>query len=101
MSFALFFLAEYANIILMGFFISIVFLGGWLPFPYLDYIIPTSFHFIIKIFIIVFSFIWVRSTLPRFRFDQLMILGWKVLLPIAVLNIVITALVLLWKNGLY
>ena len=76
-SFALFFLAEYSNIILMSFFISLIFLGGWLPIIGLDFIIPVSFHLILKVFIIVFSFIWIRATLPRYRFDQLMILGWK------------------------
>jgi len=95
MSFALFFLAEYANIIIMGFFITIIFFGGWLPFPFLEYIIPISFHFIIKIFIIIFSFIWVRSTLPRFRFDQLMILGWKLLLPLSLGWLIFTGSILI------
>jgi len=91
MSFALFFLAEYSNIILMSFFISIVFLGGWLPIFILDYIIPTSFHFALKVFFIVFSFIWVRATLPRYRFDQLMILGWKCLLPMSIGWLILTS----------
>lgn len=95
MSFALFFLAEYSNIILMSFFIVIVFLGGWLPFPYLSFIIPKTFHFALKVFFIIFSFIWVRSTLPRFRFDQLMILGWKCLLPLSLGWLILTSSILI------
>jgi len=96
MSFALFFLAEYSNIILMSFFISIVFLGGWLPIPILSYFIPISFHFALKVFFIVFSFIWVRATLPRYRFDQLMILGWKCLLPMSLGWLILTASILIF-----
>ena len=95
MSFALFFLAEYSNIILMSFFIVIVFMGGWLPINLLNYIIPISFHFAIKVFIIIFSFIWVRATLPRYRFDQLMILGWKCLLPMSIGWLILTSSILI------
>jgi len=95
MSFALFFLAEYSNIILMSFFIVIVFLGGWLPIPLLVFFIPSSFHFALKVFVIIFSFIWIRSTLPRFRFDQLMILGWKTLLPLSLGWLIFTSSVLI------
>ena len=95
MSFALFFLAEYSNIILMSFFIVIVFLGGWLPIPILTLIIPSSFHFALKVFVIIFSFIWIRSTLPRFRFDQLMILGWKTLLPLSLAWLIFTSSMLI------
>jgi len=96
MSFALFFLAEYSNIILMSFFICIVFLGGWLPIFLLEYLIPASFHFALKVFFIVFSFIWVRATLPRYRFDQLMILGWKCLLPMSIGWLILTSSVLIF-----
>lgn len=80
----------------MSFFISLVFLGGWLPIPFLGLFIPISFHFSIKIFIIIFSFIWVRATLPRFRFDQLMILGWKCLLPLSLGWLILTSSILLF-----
>lgn len=95
MSFALFFLAEYSNIILISFFIVILFLGGWLPIPILEYFIPHSFHFMLKVLLIIFSFIWIRSTLPRFRFDQLMILGWKCLLPLSLSWLIFTASILI------
>ena len=78
MSFALFFLAEYANIILISVFISIIFLGGWGGSFYFS-----SIFFSLKISFCLFIFIWVRTTLPRFRYDQLMRLGWKVFLPIS------------------
>lgn len=80
----------------MSFFISIVFLGGWLPIIFLDNLIPVSFHFALKVFFIVFSFIWVRATLPRYRFDQLMILGWKCLLPMSIGWLILTSSVLIF-----
>nr|AUO29183.1 NADH dehydrogenase subunit 1 [Vannella croatica] len=92
--FGLFFLAEYSNIILMSFFISLIFLGGWLPIIGLDLIIPISFHLPLKVFIIIFSFIWIRSSLPRYRYDQLILLGWKILLPLSLLWLVITGFIL-------
>jgi len=79
MGFALFFLAEYANIIAMSVIITIVFLGGWLTI----FSIPFSIIFIAKILFILILFIWVRTTFPRFRYDQLMRLGWKVFLPLS------------------
>lgn len=79
----------------MSFFTVIVFLGGWLPIPLLEYIIPKTFHFALKVFLIIFSFIWVRSTLPRFRFDQLMILGWKCLLPLSIGWLILTSSILI------
>ena len=84
----------------MSFFISIIFLGGWLPIIGLDYIIPSSFHFALKVFIIVFSFVWVRATLPRYRFDQLMILGWKCLLPLSIGWLILTSSVLIFFDFL-
>jgi len=78
--FTFFFLAEYSNIILMSSIIVILFLGGWLPFLGL---VNNCFYFIIKILFIMFLFIWIRATLPRYRYDQLMYLGWKIILPIA------------------
>jgi NADH-quinone oxidoreductase subunit H len=93
MSFALFFLGEYANMILMSGMTTILFLGGWLapfgvePFTW----IPGVIWFILKVCFCLFVFLWVRATFPRFRYDQLMRLGWKVFLPLSLLWLVITA----------
>ena len=96
MRFALFFLAEYANIIVISAVVAILFWGGWLrPFPnvealaFLD-LIPGWIWFFGKMFVFLYIFIWIRATLPRYRYDQLMRLGWKVLIPIAIGNIVVT-----------
>ena len=98
MKFALFFLAEYANVVVASAFITTLFLGGW-QFPYLqDFGLPAFWvsiiqilTFCLKVFFMVIFFIWVRWTIPRFRYDQLMNLGWKVMLPIALLNLILTA----------
>ena len=93
LAFGLFFLGEYANMFLMSGMISILFLGGWLPpvaivpFTWL----PGPFWFIAKIGFVLFMFIWVRGTFPRFRYDQLMRLGWKVFLPFSLAWMVLTA----------
>ena len=99
MRFALFFLAEYANMIVVSSVATTLFLGGWLrPFPnvaflgFLD-LIPGWAWFGIKSFVFLYVFIWVRATLPRYRYDQLMRLGWKVLIPLAIVNLVITGIV--------
>lgn len=93
MSFALFFLAEYANMILMSALTSILFLGGWLP-P-LDIaplnMLPGIIWFALKIAFCLFVFVWVRGTVPRYRYDQLMRLGWKVFLPLSLIWVVLTA----------
>ncbi len=90
MSFALFFLGEYANMILMSGMTSILFLGGWMgPFGLWPAIGPI--WFILKICFCLFVFIWVRGTFPRYRYDQLMRLGWKVFLPASLAWLVITA----------
>ena len=93
MSFALFFLGEYANMILMSSMTVILFLGGWLP-P-LDIwplnVIPGPLWFILKIMMVLFVFLWVRATTPRYRYDQLMRLGWKIFLPFSLLYVVATA----------
>ena len=96
MTFALFFLGEYANMILMSAMASILFLGGWLPpFEVAPFTwIPGPLWFILKICAVLFVYIWARATLPRYRYDQLMRLGWKVLLPIAFGWLVLTAGVL-------
>jgi NADH-quinone oxidoreductase subunit H len=89
MGFAAFFLGEYANMILMSSLTSILFLGGWLPpFNFLSFI-PGPIWLIIKILFLLFVFVWVRAALPRYRYDQLMRLGWKIFLPISIIAIVI------------
>ena len=89
MSFALFFLGEYANMILISGMTTTLFLGGWLsPVPFL----PSGvFWFLLKVLVCLFVFVWVRATLPRFRYDQLMALGWKVFLPISLVYLVAVA----------
>ena len=93
MSFGLFFLGEYANIILMSTTTSLFFLGGWLPpFPFAPFIwIPGWIWFLLKVLFAVFLFLLVRATFPRYRYDQLMRLGWKVFLPFSLLWVVLTA----------
>jgi NADH:ubiquinone oxidoreductase subunit H len=84
MGFALFFIGEYANILLMSTLCVILFLGGWLAPSFLViFSIPQEIWFGFKLLFVIFSFIWVRAALPRYRYDQLMRLGWKVLLPIS------------------
>jgi NADH-quinone oxidoreductase subunit H len=100
MAFALFYLGEYANMILMSAMISILFLGGWLaPFGWQPFTgalahLWSMCWFFAKISFVLFCFLWVRATLPRFRYDQLMRLGWKVFLPLSLLWLVVTAGVL-------
>jgi NADH-quinone oxidoreductase subunit H len=96
MAFALFFLGEYANMILMSAMTSILFLGGWLPpadFAPFTWI-PGPVWFAAKIALVLFVFLWVRATFPRYRYDQLMRLGWKVFLPFSLFWVVLTAGVL-------
>lgn len=101
MSFALFFLAEYSNIILMCSLTVILFLGGWhAPFNLaILSIFPGVFWFGIKTLFCIFMFILVRGTLPRYRYDQLMRLGWKVFLPISLAFLIFLASLLLSVNG--
>src|SRR5919106_872964 len=93
MAFALFFLGEYGNMILMSAICSVLFLGGWLPpFDIAPFTwIPGPIWFFGKIAFILFIFIWARATLPRYRYDQLMRLGWKVFLPASLVWIVVTS----------
>jgi NADH-quinone oxidoreductase subunit H len=98
MRFALFFLAEYANMIVVSSVATTLFLGGWLrPFPnvaalaFLDFV-PAWIWFLLKTGVFLYVFLWVRATLPRYRYDQLMRLGWKVLIPVAILNVVVTGI---------
>jgi NADH-quinone oxidoreductase subunit H len=102
MSFALFFLAEYSNIILMCSMTVILFLGGWFPilnfWPF--YYIPGTIWFALKTLFFIFLFILVRGTLPRYRYDQLMRLGWKVFLPISLGFLLVLSSILISFNSL-
>jgi len=96
MTFALFFLGEYANMILMSAIAAVLFLGGWLPPVNMEpfTLVPGIIWFALKICLILFVFLWARATLPRYRYDQLMRLGWKVFLPLSLVWVVGTAGVL-------
>ena len=85
MRFGLFFLGEYVHMMVFGGILSVLFLGGWRG-PFL----PPLVWLLIKIILVSLFMIWVRGTLPRLRYDQLMALGWKVLIPVALLNILVT-----------
>ncbi len=93
MTFALFFMGEYANMILMSALTAILFLGGWLPpFDVAPFTwIPGPIWFSLKIALLLFVFVWVRATFPRYRYDQLMRLGWKVFLPLSLFWVALTA----------
>ena len=95
MKFAMFFLAEYVNMMTVASLATLLFLGGWhgpaFGGPVGQAVLPV-FWFVLKVFFFIFLYIWIRGTLPRFRYDQLMAFGWKVLLPVAIANIVITSL---------
>jgi NADH-quinone oxidoreductase subunit H len=99
MRFALFFLAEYTNMIIVSSVATTLFFGGWLP-PFANvkalsflYYVPSWIWFTLKTFVILYLFMWIRATLPRYRYDQLMRVGWKVLIPLALANIVVTGAV--------
>ncbi|MBL24662.1 MAG: NADH-quinone oxidoreductase subunit NuoH [Rhodospirillaceae bacterium] len=93
MTFAMFFLGEYANMILMSGMTAVLFLGGWLPpFEVAPFTwVPGPIWFVLKIMAVLFCFLWVRATFPRYRYDQLMRLGWKVFLPLSLLFVILTA----------
>src|SRR5581483_1294737 len=101
MKFAMCFMAQYANMITVGCLATVLFLGGWhgpLFGPtWLQNILPL-FWFVLKVFGFLFLYIWIRGTLPRFRYDQLMSFGWKFLFPLAVANLIITALIVALKS---
>jgi NADH-quinone oxidoreductase subunit H len=102
MGFALFFLGEYANMLLMSALIAILFLGGWLPLTniFLFNLIPGSLWFSLKIALGVIFFIWMRAALPRYRYDQLMALGWKIFLPLSLGWLMLTVSILISFNWL-
>jgi NADH-quinone oxidoreductase subunit H len=101
MKFAMFFMAEYANMITVACLATLLFLGGWhgpvFGPPLLQAILPV-FWFVAKVFVFLFIYIWVRGTLPRFRYDQLMAFGWKFLFPLAIANLVVTALIVAYRS---
>ena len=96
MKFAMFFMAEYANMVTVACLATLLFLGGWNgPIggpPLLQAVLPLLWFFL-KVFAFIFLYIWVRGTMPRFRYDQLMAFGWKFLLPLAIANLVVTAFI--------
>ena len=100
MKFAMFFMAEYANMITVACIATLLFLGGWngpiFGPPILQSLLPVL-YFLIKVVGFLFVYIWVRGTLPRFRYDQLMAFGWKFLLPLSIANIVVTAFIVAWR----
>ena len=94
MSFAMFFLAEYVNMVTVSAVATSLYLGGWLGPILPDWL--AWIWFLIKVFLILFFYVWMRWTLPRYRYDQLMEFGWKWLLPAAVVNLFVTAAIVLW-----
>jgi NADH-quinone oxidoreductase subunit H len=102
MKFALFFLSEYANMITVSCLATILFFGGWhgpVFGPYVLRVLLPVFWFCVKVFCFLFFYIWTRGTLPRFRYDQLMAFGWKFLLPVGVLNVLVTSFVVAWISS--
>ena len=102
MSYALFFLGEYANMILMSGMTTVLFLGGWLPPFGIEAlaIIPGFIWFILKTFAVMFFYVWARATFPRYRYDQLMRLGWKIFLPFTLIYVLFVAGVLVYFDAL-
>ena len=100
MKFAMFFMAEYANMFTVACLATVLFLGGWsgpvFGPPILQALLPVVW-FVVKVLAFIFVYIWVRGTLPRFRYDQLMAFGWKFLLPLALANIIVTSLIVALK----
>ena len=105
--FALFFLGEYTGMLIMSAIAALCFLGGWgLPafitnnVPHILALVLGLFWFLIKVYAFMFFYYWIRATLPRYRYDQLMAIGWKLLIPLALANIVLTGLVKIWVKGI-
>jgi NADH-quinone oxidoreductase subunit H len=98
--FGLFFIAEYVNMLTVSCIATLLFLGGWNPIPGIPALaaVPGIIWFVIKVSFFMFFYMWLRATLPRFRYDRLMAFGWKVLLPIATLNLIVTAIVVAFKG---
>jgi NADH-quinone oxidoreductase subunit H len=109
MKFALFYLAEYMNMLVVSSLAAILFFGGWLP-PFPNLLsglwesaalswIPPIVWFLLKVFTFIFIYMWFRGTFPRYRFDQLMAVGWKWLLPLSLANVILVALGVLVLKG--
>ncbi len=100
MKFAMFFMAEYLNMFTVGCVATLLFFGGWhgplFGPPLMRALLPV-FWFAVKVFFFIFLYIWIRGTLPRFRYDQLMAFGWKFLLPLAIANIIVTSFIVAWR----
>ncbi len=94
MRFGLFFVGEYINMMILGSMITVFFLGGWIG-P----VLPPIVWFFAKVMAVAFVFIWMRGTLPRLRYDQLMHFGWKFLIPVSLINVIVTGALLLWLKG--
>jgi NADH-quinone oxidoreductase subunit H len=104
--FALFFLGEYTGMLIMSSLLALCFLGGWtIPrfvtdlIPFLS-AVPGIVWFLMKVYAFMFFYYWIRATLPRYRYDQLMAIGWKLLIPLALINILLTGFVKAWMKGL-
>ncbi|HXE90932.1 MAG TPA: NADH-quinone oxidoreductase subunit NuoH [Terriglobales bacterium] len=101
MKFAMFFMAEYINMFTVSCVATLLFFGGWhgpvFGPPALQAVLPLLW-FVVKVFFFIFLYIWIRGTLPRFRYDQLMAFGWKVLLPLALFNVMATGLIVAWRG---
>ena len=105
MKFAFYFLAEYCNMVVVSSVATVLFFGGWLrPFPsvaalaFLD-VVPPVVWFLLKMAVFLFTYIWFRGTFPRYRFDQLMALGWKVFIPVSLVNLMVVGLAVLLLGG--
>jgi NADH-quinone oxidoreductase subunit H len=90
----MYYLAEYLGVITVSALATLLFFGGW----YL-WIVPPVLAFFLKVVLVIFLYIWLRATFPRLRYDMLMRLGWKVLLPLGLLNVIVTAIILLAVQG--
>jgi NADH-quinone oxidoreductase subunit H len=105
--FALFFLGEYTGMLIMSAIAALCFLGGWGLPSFITANVPDVlakvlglFWFLVKVYAFMFFYYWIRATLPRYRYDQLMAIGWKLLIPLALANIVLTGLVKIWVKGI-
>ncbi len=106
LKFALFFMAEYVNMFTVSVLVVVLFLGGWyvpglgrlLEPGSIAYALVSHVAFLLKIFFFLFLYIWIRGTLPRFRFDQLMLFGWKFLLPLGIANVIVTIIIVYFMN---
>jgi NADH-quinone oxidoreductase subunit H len=106
MKFAMFFLAEYINMTTVSALAATLFLGGWRPFPPLTLLGSWVFNpwacvvwFLVKVFVLLFCYVWLRGTLPRTRYDQLMALGWKILIPFSIVWILMVATIKTFRSG--